>query len=65
MRHCKWREVVFLLIKTLLVSTGDTRPCQALVDAGQGATLLVHEATFEPDLQCKVRQAARLRHCPS
>jgi ribonuclease BN (tRNA processing enzyme) len=36
---------------------GDTRPCKALIDAGKGATLLIHEATFEPDLQCKVRNA--------
>jgi ribonuclease Z len=30
----------------LLVYTGDTRPCQSTVDVGQGADLLVHEATF-------------------
>jgi hypothetical protein len=27
--------------------TGDTRPCPALISAGAGATLLIHEATFE------------------
>ena len=26
--------------------TGDTRPCAAVVDAAQGADLLIHEATF-------------------
>ena len=31
--------------------SGDTRPCDALVQAGQGATVLVHEATFEDELQ--------------
>ncbi|XXG45828.1 hypothetical protein AAC387_Pa02g0805 [Persea americana] len=30
-----------------LVYSGDTRPCQAIVDASHGATVLIHEATFE------------------
>jgi len=30
----------------LVVITGDTRPCAAVVDAAKGADLLVHEATF-------------------
>lgn len=30
---------------------GDTRPCQNVVTAAQGATLLIHEATFEDELQ--------------
>ncbi|KAG5184962.1 beta-lactamase-like protein [Tribonema minus] len=30
-----------------LVYSGDTRPCEALVQAGMGATVLIHEATFE------------------
>lgn len=30
----------------LLVITGDTRPCAGVVDAAQGADLLIHEATF-------------------
>jgi ribonuclease Z len=30
----------------LVVFTGDTRPCAAVVDAAQGADLLIHEATF-------------------
>lgn len=30
-----------------LVYSGDTRPCQAMIDASQGATVLIHEATFE------------------
>ena len=29
---------------------GDTRPCRLLEQAGRGATLLIHEATFEPAL---------------
>jgi len=30
----------------LVVFTGDTRPCATVVDAAQGADLLIHEATF-------------------
>src|SRR6266581_388925 len=30
----------------LVVFTGDTRPCASVVDASQGADLLIHEATF-------------------
>jgi ribonuclease Z len=30
----------------LVVLTGDTRPCASVVDASQGADLLIHEATF-------------------
>lgn len=30
-----------------LVYSGDTRPCAALTDASRGATILIHEATFE------------------
>jgi ribonuclease Z len=30
----------------LVVMTGDTRPCAAVVDAARGADLLIHEATF-------------------
>lgn len=33
-----------------LVYSGDTRPCQALIDASRDATILVHEATFEDGL---------------
>ncbi|KAM5579119.1 tRNase Z TRZ3, mitochondrial [Rosa sericea] len=30
-----------------LVYSGDTRPCPALTEASRGATILIHEATFE------------------
>lgn len=33
-----------------IVYSGDTRPCEALVDAGRGAHLLIHEATMEDAL---------------
>jgi len=29
------------------VASGDTRPCAQLAEIGRGATLLIHEATFE------------------
>lgn len=32
-----------------VVYSGDTKPCDALVEAGKGATLLIHEATLEDD----------------
>lgn len=33
-----------------LVYSGDTRPCQALVEASLGATVLIHEATFDDSM---------------
>ena len=42
-----------------LVYSGDTRPCPALIKAGAGATVLVHEATF-PDHM--LRDARIKRH---
>jgi ribonuclease Z len=38
--HPPWRVCV----------SGDTRPCDRLVDAGQGCDVLVHEATFDSEL---------------
>ena len=29
--------------------SGDTKPAQSLITAGQGATLMIHEATLEDD----------------
>ena len=34
-----------------IVYSGDARPSAELTDAGKNATLLIHEATFEDDLQ--------------
>ena len=45
-----------------LVYSGDTRPCPALYAAGRGATVLLHEATFEP---CLADQALAKRHSTS
>ncbi len=38
---------------------GDTRPCERLVKASKGATLLVHEATFEDSM---MSEAVAKRH---
>lgn len=45
-----------------LPPAGDTRPCQRLEQAGRGATLLIHEATFEPGL---LQMAQSKRHSTS
>ncbi|KAG6543814.1 hypothetical protein Mapa_014654 [Marchantia paleacea] len=34
-----------------LVYSGDTRPCRALVEASRGATVLIHEATFDDAME--------------
>eukprot|EP01113_Clastostelium_recurvatum_P004895 TRINITY_DN12175_c0_g1_i12.p1 TRINITY_DN12175_c0_g1~~TRINITY_DN12175_c0_g1_i12.p1 ORF type:complete len:586 (+),score=99.66 TRINITY_DN12175_c0_g1_i12:915-2672(+) len=34
-----------------VVFSGDTRPCDALAEAGKDATILIHEATMEDNLQ--------------
>lgn len=39
-----------------VVLTGDTRPCQSVVEAARGADLLVHDSTFT------VEEAERARH---
>ncbi|CAL5221692.1 g3928 [Coccomyxa viridis] len=59
--HCRdaWALVIEHVSGWNLVYSGDTRPCKALSAAGRGCTILIHEATFEPDL---VNQAVRKRH---
>ncbi|KAG8859531.1 hypothetical protein FRB96_004415 [Tulasnella sp. 330] len=42
-----------------VVYSGDTIPCDALVEAGQGATVLIHEATMADD---EVEMAAAKAH---
>ena len=42
-----------------LVYSGDTRPCSNVTDAARGATVLVHEATFEDGME---EDAVKKRH---
>ncbi|KAF9936074.1 Zinc phosphodiesterase ELAC protein 2 [Modicella reniformis] len=59
--HCKWAYGISLTHKDewKIVYSGDTRPCNNLVRAGQGATVLLHEATFEDD---KAELAVKKKH---
>lgn len=60
--HCPdaWGVVLDHSAGWRLVYSGDTRPSEALVAAGRGATLLIHEATFSDD---QAAMAAAKRHC--
>ncbi|KAF9107465.1 hypothetical protein BGX27_008728 [Mortierella sp. AM989] len=50
--HCPWSYGISMTHKDgwKIVYSGDTRPCENLVEAGQGATVLLHEASFEDDV---------------
>ncbi|CAM9321748.1 unnamed protein product, partial [Hapterophycus canaliculatus] len=43
-----------------LVYSGDCRPSEALVRAGKGAAVLIHEATFDETMQ---QEAYDKQHC--
>ena len=50
LKHCSGWKIVY---------SGDTRPCIELIEKGQDATILIHEATLENELQ---EEAATKRH---
>ncbi|GAX76738.1 hypothetical protein CEUSTIGMA_g4185.t1 [Chlamydomonas eustigma] len=60
--HDSWGLVLKHSTGWSLVYSGDTRPSKQLQQYGRNATLLIHEATFEPDLQ---QMAIRKRHSTS
>ncbi|ORX60584.1 hypothetical protein DM01DRAFT_1380882 [Hesseltinella vesiculosa] len=59
--HCRWAYGLSMEHKDgwKLVYSGDTRPCQRLIDAGKDATLLIHEATLEDGMK---EEAIAKRH---
>ncbi|KAG0283284.1 hypothetical protein BGZ96_012348 [Linnemannia gamsii] len=59
--HCPWAYGISMTHKDgwKIVYSGDTRPSQNLVNAGKGATVLLHEATFEDDME---EEALKKRH---
>ncbi|XP_061472516.1 zinc phosphodiesterase ELAC protein 2 isoform X2 [Rhineura floridana] len=52
-RHCKNAFACSMVHKSgwKIVYSGDTMPCEALVDMGKNASLLIHEATLEDGLE--------------
>src|SRR6516162_7702396 len=49
-----------------LVLSGDTRPCEAMVEAAREADILIHESTFSDDDQARALDRARGRaHRPA
>ncbi|XP_036409388.1 zinc phosphodiesterase ELAC protein 2 [Megalops cyprinoides] len=60
-RHCKNAFACSITHQSgwKLVFSGDTMPCEALVNMGKNATLLIHEATLEDGLE---EEAVEKRH---
>ncbi|KAF9974037.1 Zinc phosphodiesterase ELAC protein 2 [Actinomortierella ambigua] len=55
--HCPWSYGISMTHNDgwKIVYSGDTRPCKNLVEAGMNATVLLHEATFEDDMESEAR----------
>ncbi len=64
--HCSdaWAVVLRARAGWSIAYSGDTRPSPALAAAARGATLLIHEATFEPALRVQVQFCLLLTHWP-
>ncbi len=59
-RRLEPRDVLVLKRPELrIVYTGDTRPCDSVVEAARGATLLIHDATFS---ESEAREAEEKGH---
>uniref|UniRef100_A0A671T6M4 Zinc phosphodiesterase ELAC protein 2 n=1 Tax=Sinocyclocheilus anshuiensis TaxID=1608454 RepID=A0A671T6M4_9TELE len=60
-RHCKNAFACSLMHQSgwQLVFSGDTMPCDAVVNMGKNATLLIHEATLEDGME---EEACEKRH---
>jgi ribonuclease Z len=60
--HCPEAAALVLAHRSgwRVVYSGDCRPSDALARRGARCSLLIHEATFEPDLQT---HALQKRHC--
>ena len=58
--HCREAYGLVLSLQSgcKLAYSGDTRPCLRFARAARAADLLIHEATFAPDLQAMVRDVA-------
>ncbi|XP_054716550.1 zinc phosphodiesterase ELAC protein 2-like [Uloborus diversus] len=59
--HCSdaYGAVLYLPSEWKIVYSGDTAPCQRLVDAGKNCTLLIHEASIEDGL---INEASFKKH---
>lgn len=66
-KHCPHSFGITMIMKNLMKSdrnpkdtvkitySGDTMPCEALIDLGKNSDILIHEATMEDDLQKEAR----------
>lgn len=59
--HPKWARGITVRLSNgkKIVYSGDTRPCPDLIEIGQNADFLIHEATFENEL---IREAVKKNH---
>ncbi|KAJ3149125.1 Zinc phosphodiesterase ELAC protein 2 [Geranomyces michiganensis] len=60
--HCPWAYALVLETRAgcKLVFSGDCRPSEDLIEAGQGATIVIHEGTLSDSMK---DEADQKRHC--